>query len=259
MTKLVRVGPETFDAVRLLVPHGIGHVTFSLGVLEGRMPGQVWTDDPVAPRTAIVMSDADFSLAFGEPRRDLVRETLPEIMAANRAEKPELWAPTDAWAAELAFLGPSRQRNEYHFAGIPKGIAERPVPAGCDLVPIDLDIARKFEGAVDPWVVNTVWGGPERFMQQAFGWAVLTEKRELASFCTVCAIGGGEAEVEIGTNPAHRRRGLALVAGAQFVKECLARGLTPAWTCQAGNAGSERLAELLGFEFARHVTGYPLR
>ncbi len=258
MSGLVRLDPASFDRVRAFVPHGIGHVTFSLGVLEGRMPGQVWADDQEEPRTAIVMSDADFCLAFGEPRADLVRESLPAMIAENRAEKPELWATTDEWAAALAFLGGHRRRNEYHFAGLPPG-AGKALPAGYRLVAIDLSVARMFEGAVDPWVVNTVWGGPERFVEQAFGWAVLAAGGNLASFCAVCAIGGGEAEVEIGTNPEHRRRGLALAAGAPFIEDCLARGLTPAWTCASGNAGSERLAELLGFAFVRTVTGYALR
>jgi len=258
MTGLVRLGPASFDGVRALIPHGIGHVTFSLGVLEGRMSGQVWADDPAAPRTAVVMSDADFCLAFGEPRPDLVGASLPTMMAENRAEKPELFATTDEWAAALAFLGEHRRRNEYHFTGLPPG-AGRALPAGYRLVPIDVSVARMFEGAVDPWVVNVVWGGPERFVQQAFGWAVLAADGALASFCAVCAIGGGEAEVEIGTNPDHRRRGLALAAGARFIEDCLVRGLIPAWTCATGNAGSERLAALLGFRFVRTVTGYALR
>jgi GNAT acetyltransferase len=255
---LVALRQPDLERVKRLVTRGIGHVTFSLGVLERRMPGQVWVDDPSAPRTAVVMSDADFCLAFGEPQPELVRKSLPAMIAGNHAEKPELWATTDEWAAALSFLGEPRKRNEYHFTGLPSASA-RPLPAGYRLIPIDVGIARMFQGAVDPWVVNAVWGGPERFVEQAFGWAVLTANGALASFCTVCAIGGGEAEVEIGTNPAHRRRGLALATGARFIEDCLARGLTPAWTCATGNAGSERLADLLGFRFTRTITGFPLR
>lgn len=255
---LARVPTEAFGRVRPLIPHGIGHVTFSLGILDGRMPGQVWVDDPDEPRTAIVMSDADFGLVFGEPVANLVRESLPAMLAENNAEKPELVATSPAWATALSFLGEPRRRNEYHFAGLPPGVT-RILPPTYRLAPIDVAIARMFEGAVDPWVVEAVWGGPERFVERAFGWAVLSDDGSLASFCTVCAIGGGEAEVEIGTDPGHRRRGLALAAGARFIVESLSRGLTPAWTCSTGNAGSERLAELLGFQFVRTVDCFALR
>ncbi len=258
MNGLIRLGPEHYEAFRRLIPNGIGHRTFALGVLEGRMAGQVWADAAESPETAIVMSDADFCLAIGMPRADLIAHSLPAMRAANRADKPELWATTHEWALALAFLGPSRQRNEYEFEGLPENARRRALPKGFRLASIDAAVARLFRGAVDPWVVEVVWGGPDQFVERAFGWAILAPSGELASFCATCAIGGGEAEVEIGTNDAYRRQGLALVAGARFITECLERGLVPAWTCATGNAGSERLAELLGFRFVRQVTGYPL-
>ncbi len=255
---LVRLAPSEFQHVLPLIPLGIGHVSFSHAVIEGTMAGQVWVDDPENAATAIVMSDADFCLAFGEPRGDLVGESLDELLAANRAEKPELWATTDGWAEALAFLGSAASRNEFHFDGLPDGGARRPLPPGYRLAPLDASLATTFaEAGVDPWVVH-IWGGPERFAKEAFGCAVLDDSGALASFCTTCSIGGGEAEVEIGTADAHRRQGLAAIAGAAFISDCRERGLVPAWTCAAGNAGSNRLAEILGFRFARTIAGYPL-
>lgn len=258
MTRLVRVFQDRYAAVHELVPPGIGHLAFSLGVLEGRMPGQVWVDAPDAPAIAIVMSDADFCLAFGQPHPEIVRASLPDMLAANHAEKPELWATTAGWANALAFLGEPNRRNEYHFQSLPDQAAEHKLPPGYSLHPIDLHIARMFEGRVDPWVVNIVWGGPDRFVERSFGWAVLARDGTLASFCATCAIGGGEGEVEIGTSDAHRRKGLAAIAGARFIQDCLSRNLTPAWTCATGNLGSERLAELLGFRLTRTVDGFAL-
>lgn len=255
---LVRLAPSEFGRVLPLIPHGVGHVSFSHAVIEERMPGQVWVDDTSSPATAVVMSDADFCLAFGEPRGDLVRESLREILAANHSEKPELWATTDAWAEALGFLGPPASRNEFHFDGLPDSVARLPIPSRYRLASLDAGLAATFgQAGVDPWVVR-IWGGPERFATEAFGWAVLDDSGRLASFCTTCSIGGGEAEIEIGTADLHRRRGLAAVAGAKFISDCLERGLVPAWTCAAGNAGSNRLAEILGFRYARTISGYPL-
>jgi len=255
---LLRLEPAECPRALPLIPHGIGHVSFSHAVIEGTMPGQVWADNAAHPATAVVMSDADFCLAFGEPRGDLVRESLPELLAANNSEKPELWATTDGWAAELAMLGPPSHRNEFHFEGLPGSEASPQLPPGYRLAPLEPALAATFgQAGVDPWVVR-IWGGPERFATDAFGWAVLDESGALASFCTTCSIGGGEAEIEVGTASAHRRKGLATAAGARFIAGCIERGLVPAWTCAAGNAGSNRLAEILGFRFTRTVTGYPL-
>lgn len=254
---LIRLAPSEFPRVLPLIPGGVGHVSFAHAVIEETMPGQVWADDARNPATAVVMSDADFCLAFGAPRGDLVRESLPEMVAANRAEKPELWATTDGWAEALAFLGPPASRNEFHFEGLPVS-AQRELPTRYRLAPLDASLAATFgQAGVDPWVVS-IWGGPERFAREAFGWAVLDESGTLASFCTTCSVGGCEAEIEIGTADAHRRQGLAAAAGARFIAGCLERRLVPAWTCAAGNAGSNRLAEILGFRYTRTVTGYPL-
>ena len=256
---LSRLAAGEFERVRPLIPGGIGHVSFSHAVLDGTMPGQVWVDDPIVSRTAIVMSDADFCLAYGEPRAGLVREALPAMLAASAAEKPELWATSDGWADALAFIGPRRYRNEFHFDGLPATATRRDLPPGYRLAALTAALAASFASAgVDPWVVR-IWGGPERFAAEAFGWAVLTDDGRLASFCTTCSIGGGEAEIEIGTADGHRRRGLAAVAGARFIESCIEGSLRPAWTCASNNAGSNRLAELLGFRFTRKIAGYPLR
>ena len=130
------------------------------------------------------------------------------------------------------------------------------MPDGFTLLPLDPPIAEKFRGTVDPWVVD-IWGGPQVFGARIFGWAVMRGD-ELASFCTFCGLGGGETEIEIGTNDSYRRLGLAYAAGRAFIQTSTARGFRPAWTCSTGNTGSERLAEKLGFVPFRQVTGYPI-
>lgn len=230
-------------------------MTFVHAVIEGAMPGKVFVDDSEQPRTAVVCNDSGWCFVLGDVRRDLVATTMPELLEALTDEPTALFATTPEWQDALDPLFERRIfRNEYHFKGLSRG-TDAP-PAGFTLVPLDARIAAMFEGRVDPWVVR-IWGGPERFAEQAFGFAVM-RAGELAAFCTACAIGGGEAEVEIGTAEDWRRLGLATVAGAAFIRECGRRGLRPAWTCLADNEPSLRTAARLGFTFFRQVTGYPL-
>jgi RimJ/RimL family protein N-acetyltransferase len=79
----------------------------------------------------------------------------------------------------------------------------------------------------------------------------------MASFCAACAIGGGEAEVEIATVPRFRRMGLATAARA-FMAECRRRGLRPTWSCDVNNAASAALGRTLGFVEIEVIQGYPL-
>lgn len=250
--------PRQFDRILPLVPDHkkAGHMAFVHAMIEGRMAGAVFVDDAVRPRSALACNASGFWLALGEPRSDLVEEALPGLVNGLAGVEPSLlFGGSEGWTAVLAslFEGPVL-RTEFQHAPIRASSARPDVPAGFELRPIDEGIARQFDGRVDPWVVR-IWGGPERFVRDCFGYAVLQDG-VLASFCTACGIGGSEAEVEVGTAMDSRRQGLAFVVCDAFMRECERRGLAPSWTCDSGNEPSQRLARSLGFVAFREVTGY---
>lgn len=55
-----------------------------------------------------------------------------------------------------------------------------------------------------------------------------------------------------------KRGGLAAVASAAFVAQCLARGLVPAYSAAGDNTPSLALAGALGFTYLDEIAGYPL-
>jgi RimJ/RimL family protein N-acetyltransferase len=253
---------DAFGRIEPLIPPAseAGHMAFCWSLLNGSMPGEIFVDDPGSPRTALVLNHGGFWHAIGEPRPDLVSAFIPEIIANHLAPWPAaLWSSTDAWANALdPLFAKHDERIEFHFSG--ESLAPGTPPDGYQLEPLNAGIASRFEGAVDPWVIE-IWGGPEAFSRNAFGFALMSGD-SLKSFCTACAIGGPdgavEAEIEIGTSEDHRQRGLATIVGAAFIAECRRRGLQPAWTCSVTNTPSERLALRLGFRPFRRVRGYPL-
>lgn len=251
---------SAYPLIRALVPvaEEAGHMAFVHALLDGTMPGRVFADDVDRPRSAIILPDNGFCFGIGAADEALVVAILPGILAQPSPEPALLWATTGAWALVLGrHLKEPRTRNEYHYAPMLPQPAPR-MPPGFRLRPLDFEVASdpQFGKGIDPWVVRN-WGGPKSFVERCFGWAVMSPEG-LAAICTACSIGGGEAEVEIGTAFAYRERGLAYAAALAFVAECERRNLRPAWTCATGNAGSERLAEKLGFVLFREVTGYPL-
>jgi RimJ/RimL family protein N-acetyltransferase len=112
----------------------------------------------------------------------------------------------------------------------------------------------------ESWLSET-WGGPGRFAARSFGFGLLADD-ELVAICAACAIAQNtdpaEAEIEIWTAAAHRKKGLALATASAFMHECHTRGMEAAWTCDSANQPSHRLALRLGFSFLRRVTGFPL-
>lgn len=248
-----------FERVRRLVPdaHEAGHMAFAHSVLDGTMPGTVLVDTASAPASAIICNESGFWHAIGRADASFATEAASALPALVRYPGTAVWASTEAWDAALGTVfGTRRHRLEFHA---PATFPPRPeLPSRFRLAPIDVATAAKFEGAVDPWVVS-IWGGPERFVERAFGTAVLDGER-LAGFCCPCAVGGAagfvEAEVEVGTNDAYRRQGVARAASIDFFNECQRRGYVPSWTCSGDNIASHRLALALGFQFARSIGGY---
>jgi RimJ/RimL family protein N-acetyltransferase len=233
-------------------------MAFVHGVIARRMPGRVLVDDAASPRTALVLGASGFLFALGRPDADAVARAVPDLLEREgRIEAAALWATSRAWEGALDGIFEKRTtRKEFRRDPRHASLRVRPLPAAHRVVPLDRAIAARLGDSADDWLLR-VWGGSDAFVEHSFGVAVLRGD-ELASFCAACAIGDGEAEVEVGTSPRERRRGLATHAALAFFADCRRRGLEPAWTCGAGNLASDRLARRLGFRPVRYVAGYPL-
>ena len=235
------------------------HMAVVYAVFEGSMPGKVFVDDPDAVHTLLVCNLTGFWFVFGTPTPAFF-DFIPELLRVHLNDEPTaLFATSRAWEAALdARFSPKFTRIGFHFSphdGAPPGDYQARVPAGFRLVPLDPRLAARLGAdGMDPWIVR-IWDGPDAFGERVFGWA-LADGLRLASFCTACGLGGGEAEIEIGTAPAFEGRGLATIVGAAFVAEALRRGLAPAWTCDSRNVGSAAVARKLGFVPAETVAGY---
>ncbi len=235
------------------------HMALVYAVFEGTMPGKVFVDDPHNVRTLLVCNLTGFWFVFGEPTSSF-GAFIPELLRVHLNDEPTaLFATSRAWETALdARFSRKFTRVGFHFAprddAPPADYGSR-VPSGFRLVPLDPTLAARLGAdGMDPWIVR-IWGGPQAFGGRVFGWALAAGPR-LASFCTACGLGGGEAEVEIGTAPAFEGRGLATIVGAAFVADALARGLEPAWTCDSRNLGSLAVARKLGFVPVETVAGY---
>jgi RimJ/RimL family protein N-acetyltransferase len=228
-------------------------------LFDGLQDGKVYADDTERATTALICPANGFCFACGEPRAGLVRALLPELRA-ELPEKPELYATSAAWRTALAplFAG-SLHRLGFERDG-PDGVPPALAP-GLSLTAIEPWMAQRWNPAddqtgLDPWIFD-IWGGPDGFAARSFGMAVLSEGQPVA-FTAACAIGGDEAEVEVGTASAWRQRGLATAACRAFMAECRQRSLSPTWTCQAENTASIALAKRLGYRVTEDVWGFPL-
>jgi RimJ/RimL family protein N-acetyltransferase len=248
--------------LRALVPphHRAGHMAFVHAIIDGLQPGTVFVDDVAAPRSALAFNHSGFAFALGQPRADLVAPMWPELGLQPwlTAERTSLWCTEPGWQSALRPLfGEPQSRDEFHFDWRRAPVAA-PMPYGYRLAPLDAELAARWGEGLDPWVVR-IWGGAARFAARAFGTGVLFGDA-LVAICTVCAVAGHpgavEAEIEIGTDPQHRRQGLAVAAAVAFFEQCRERDVLPAWTCASSNLASQLAAARLGFRKFRKVAGF---
>jgi RimJ/RimL family protein N-acetyltransferase len=235
------------------------HLALAHTLLEGRQEGQIFVDDCDRPRTALVWPRNGFCFLFGEVEADGFERFLPELLARHLVDKCAVYATSAAWRERLDRLFTQRvSRSGFEFHALPASQPEasEPMPLGIALQRMTPSVLAKWGRGLDPWVIE-IWGGPERLAAEAPGFCLLAGDR-IISFATACAIGGGEAEVEVGTAPEFRGQGLAERVCRAFIEECLARGLRPAWSSSTGNTPSEALARKLGFVKTEEVHGYPL-
>ncbi|MFN8470828.1 MAG: GNAT family N-acetyltransferase [Anaerolineae bacterium] len=238
------------------------HMALVYAVLEGTMPGKVFVDDASEIRTLLVCNLTGFWFVFGEPTPAFF-DFVPELMDVHLNDEPTaLFATSRAWETALdAHFSRKITRLGFHFsprADAPPLDYRSRVPEAFRLVALDPTLAARLGAdGMDPWIVRS-WGGPQAFGSRVFGFALVDGAR-LLSFCTACGIGGGEAEIEIGTAPEFEGRGLATIVGAAFVEDALSRGLTPAWTCDSRNLGSLAVARKLGFVPSEAMAGYTLQ
>jgi GNAT superfamily N-acetyltransferase len=228
-------------------------------VLEGTRPGRILADDPDEPQRAIV--DAPLGLyLFGDPDPVAFRSLVPELLAGRlpangrpvwstsqawRGEGNTLWATSAAWREVLESLfSVMRSRRVFDFE--PSSWA--PAPNWQKLLSSDL-ILRPIHD------VPIGWEGKDVDAEKSFGFCLRLGDREV-SRCWCEFMGRREAEITIVTDGAFQRRGFAFLACTAFIEECLANGLRPAWSCDAGNTASAGLAEKLGFTRRSDLIGY---
>jgi RimJ/RimL family protein N-acetyltransferase len=216
-------------------------------VLLDRQDGVVYVDNVERPAQAYVEHAFGFAQVLGRPAPSFEACLERYLLTDKRfaAAKVRLYAPTVPSFLDgpgAASMRSSRQRFVIGRAALP--LHDDPLPAGVELVTVDDRNVGAFEQVFG--VTRRFWRSTTDFVQGAAAAGVLLDGRP-ASICYAAAEADGEAEIDVLTSPAHRRRGLAKVATMAFVRACFARGCLPLWDCFSNNLASIGLCRSIGF------------
>lgn len=223
-------------------------------VLEGNSPGLVFADSPERPTCALVCTQVGFHFVAGRTDNPafnaaLARIVLDQVPARIGESEVVLFGLTPGWFETARDLLRDRKTMTVPrlvFRFIPERFAalgdwRTRLPQELRMVEVDAPLARHM-GLGQPFFASA-----DDFVRLGLG-MVLMDGDKIACTCTSVFVGAGQVEIDIATDEAYRRRGLATLTAWAFIERALQRGLTPAWSCWPGRVGSARLAEKLGFE-----------
>jgi GNAT superfamily N-acetyltransferase len=230
-------------------------------VFIGWQPGQVFVDDPVQPRAALMARSYEYFLA-GDPHTPLTdflcaAPLEAEVFNAFRAFCPIHDGWLEALNPALGLLSAGRRSYRWqpgtpvhdwraHLAALN---AQGDLPALARLVPLDPALARQADAEPDLYPIPFIryfWTDYARYAAHSYGRALLIGDQIVCTVFALCT-SPRDAIIAIDTHPDWQRRGFGWLTASAFIEETLGRGLLPVWDCDEDNAPSYRLAEKLGF------------
>jgi len=240
----------------LAVPFFAGrHDTLIRSCLEG-FQGSIWADNAENPQT-LVMISCDFTFFAGIPTPKVFSE-----FPWAETDGYTIFTPPDAeWEALITAAYPAVKPWErfaicYEPEKLDKTRLEacvRALPEGFTLRQIDEELYR--ETFRQEWSRDfcSHFTDFAEFDRLACGFCILHDGK-IVSGCSAYARYSDGIELEVDTDPAYFRRGLARACAAAMMLECLKRGLYPSW--DASGMISVQLAESLGYHRAEAYRCY---
>lgn len=244
------------DVRKSLVPmfEGIDS-TIVQSYLQGHM-GTAYVDDLENPTVAQIIVGV-FVFYAGNPDTGAAEEMLNNLPDYNL-----IIVDSDDWKKRIESVHSSRFEKfpRYRFEKDPGHLNRAhmqnllsSIPEDYEIKKVDRDIAASasFNELSEDFVSQ--FDSIDDFLERGIGYAVLFEGK-VVSAATSFSIYDDGLEIEIGTDPEYRRKGLAAITASALILDCLDNGLYPSW--DAANAESAGLAKKLGYIFKETYDTY---
>jgi RimJ/RimL family protein N-acetyltransferase len=203
--------------------------------------GTVWADRWPEPRALLVESAGNYALV-GQPEAISSAALAPLVVGFVDAAAPfaplvhETFPDLRIWDRVVYVL-------DHHQPGMPPHNALiRRLHAGDTehVAQLSPDLA---------WIAKT-WGGPAGLAGSGYAWGAFLQNQLAAVACSFF-IGSRFEEVGVVTEAAYRGQGLSVACAAALCQDIERRGKQASWSTSPDNRASIRVAEKLGFRFAR--------
>lgn len=224
--------------------------------LQGYM-GNAYVSEKKDPSSAQIIV-GDFCYFAGTPDKALAMHIPADFLKDAILMIPQ----NEEWSSLLEQVWSSRaeQIKRYAIKKEPDIFDEERLQTYIQALPEDYslyEIDEKLYNKVmtEDWSRDlcSAFNGYEDYQRNGIGIVVLHQDNPVAGASSYTVYNEG-IEIEIDTQKAYRRKGLALACGAKLILECLNRGLYPSW--DAYDMRSVALAEKLGYHLEKEYIAY---
>jgi GNAT superfamily N-acetyltransferase len=220
--------------------------TMILSYLQGHM-GAAWVDDIENPTVAQILVGV-FVFYAGDPNAKAAEELL-----LNIPENILAIVNTDEWKNRIEIVHKGRiekfQRYAFkkNYEYLKRDMMEEfllKLSEDYELRKIDKSIALEtsFQNLSEDF--TSQYESIDDYINKGVGYCILHNGQVVCGASSYSVYNDG-IEIEIDTHPDYRRKGLATVASAALILDCLDKGKYPNW--DAANLNSVSLAEKLGY------------
>ncbi len=269
--------PKDYGLVSGPVNQVLFNNLFARSVIEHKIAGKVFVDNPDHPKTFYVVHPYGMSLLFGDSTNsEFNRKFLEYSLNVSKTRDKHEWLQahpaqwdevlTDLYSGilvesknnkEAVDSGIIELNTRVHFKFNPQKYHQnknKTLPKGCEIVRTDKKLFHEMPGAVIP---KHFWNTYEDFSKIGAGYTVLCNQ-EIASTAFSAFVIDDKLEIGIESIPQFRGNGLAQIACSALIDHCLHHKLEPVWACRLENENSLFLAQKLGFEICGKVPYYRL-
>lgn len=252
---------------------------FARSVVEQKMDGEIFVDDPEQPSTFYVRHRYGLALLFGKTDNETFNLHLANyLLNENNTRKANEWlqAYPPQWNNKLKELLDGRlldisdteqnqlvnkqsyvtksTRVNFRFNSGKYTPSKLKDHTEFKLVKTDAKLFDQISGTVVP---RYFWRNNEEFAQQGVAFSLMSGN-EPVSTAFSAFVHEPQLELGIETRSQFQGKGLAQLTCTALIDYCLENNLQPVWACRLENTGSFKLAQKLGFEPVRMIPYYQL-
>ncbi|RXJ71760.1 hypothetical protein CS022_19510 [Veronia nyctiphanis] len=144
------------------------------------------------------------------------------------------------------------ERLSFQYAPLSPRIVQ-PVGDGLELKRIDLSLAKRIEGEIDP-DFRLFWNSPDDFIEAGGSGLCLLRNGEIVACTWSSYTTDKNVEIAVATREDSRQSGFASLICSHYINQLLSEGRVPWWSCHKSNKASIALAKKLGFQVLQNYS-----